>query len=46
MKYLGYIVSKDGIFIDNDKIKCIENWKVFEIVKEFKLFFGFVGYYW
>lgn len=45
VKYLGYVVSKNGISIDEEKIKCIINWKVFEIVKEVKLFLGFVGYY-
>lgn len=45
VKYLGHIVSKDGISTDNDKIKCIENWKVPETVKELKSFLGFAGYY-
>lgn len=44
-EYLGRTVSKDGISSDNDKIKCIQNWKAPETVKELKSFLGFVGYY-
>lgn len=45
VKYLGHMVNKNGISIDNDKIKCIENWKVPETVKDLKSFLGFAGYY-
>ena len=45
VKYLGHVVSKDGISTDDEKIKCIVNWKVPETVKEVKSFLGFAGYY-
>ena len=45
VKYLGHVVSKNGISTDEEKIKCITNWKVPETVKEVKSFLGFAGYY-
>ena len=45
VKYLGHVVSKDGIFTDNEKIQCIKDWKVPETAKEVKSFLGFAGYY-
>ena len=45
VKYLGHVVSKNGISTDDEKIKCIVNWKVPETVKEVKSFLGFAGYY-
>lgn len=45
VKYLGHVVSENGIGTDEDKIKCIVNWKISENVKEVKSFLGFAGYY-
>lgn len=45
VKYLGHVVSENGISTDEDKIKCIVNWKIPENVKEVKSFLGFAGYY-
>ena len=45
VKYLGHVVSKDGISTDQDKIRCISEWKVPETVKQLKSFLGFAGYY-
>lgn len=45
VKYLGHVVSKDGIFTDNEKIRCIKDRKVPESAKEVKSFLGFADYY-
>ena len=45
VKYLGHIVSKDGISTDDEKIACIVNWKVPQTVKELKSSLGFAGYF-
>lgn len=45
VKYLGHVVSENGISTDEDKIKCIVDWKIPENVKEVKSFLGFAGYY-
>ena len=34
VKYLGHIVSKDGISTDDEKIVSMVNWKVPQTVKE------------
>lgn len=45
VKYFGYVVFEKGIFIDFEKIEVIKLWLILIIEKEFRLFFGLVGYY-
>ena len=45
IKYLGHIVSKDGIQTDPDKISTVVNWPTLTSVKEVRRFIGFAGFY-
>ena len=43
--FLGYIVSKDGIQIDPQKIKIVSEWSKLTSVIEIRSFLGLIGYY-
>ncbi|WVZ70304.1 hypothetical protein U9M48_018980 [Paspalum notatum var. saurae] len=43
--FLVHIVSKGGIMVDPSKISSVMDWKVPEVVKEVRGFFGLAGYY-
>ena len=45
IQYLGRMVSKDGIFVDSDKIKAIIEWPVPKNVTHIRSFMGITGYY-
>ena len=45
IKYLGHIVSSDGVGTDPDKTSSIEEWPIPTTVKQVQSFLGFVGYY-
>jgi transposase InsO family protein len=45
IKYLGHIVSKDGIAADPDKVKAIKDMPVPTNVKEVRTFLGMCSYY-
>ena len=45
VKYLGHIVSKNGIETNPEKIKATEKWPVPKTVTEVRSFFGFTNYY-
>ena len=45
VKYLGHLVSKDGIKTDPSKIGCLKNWPRPESVHEVRRFFGFASFY-
>ena len=45
IKYLGHIVSSDGVGTDPDKTSCVEEWPIPTTLKQFQSFLGFVGYY-
>jgi hypothetical protein len=42
---LGHIISKDGIIVDLEKIKAIEEWSTPRNVIEVRSFMGLAGYY-
>lgn len=45
VKYLGHIVSKDGIQVDMDKIEVVKKWPTPRSTKDVQRFLGFAGYY-
>ena len=44
-KYLGLIISKDGIKMDPAKIKAIKNWSIPKHMKDICAFVGFCNFY-
>jgi hypothetical protein len=42
---LGHIISKEGIVVDPEKIKSIEEWSTPRNVAEVRSFMGLAGYY-
>jgi hypothetical protein len=45
MKFLGYIISTNGVAVDPDKVSAIANWERFTKVKELQSFLGFCNFY-
>ena len=45
MKYLGHIITGDGIVVDPEKIRAIMDWPVPTSVPKVHSFMGLVGYY-
>ena len=44
-KFLGYIVTGDGIKVDEEKVKAIQDWPTPTSVKEVRSFLGLAGFY-
>ena len=45
VKFLGHIVSKEGVEVDPDKTACIDAWEFPKNVTEVRQFLGICGYY-
>jgi hypothetical protein len=45
-KHLGYIVSPEGISIDQKRVKTISEWPKPRTVRDIRVFIGFMNYYW
>ena len=45
VKYLGFVVSEEGIKPDEEKIEAVKNWPEITNVKELRKFLGFTSYY-
>ena len=45
IKYLGHVVSNEGVSTDPDKIKAVTEWPQPTTVTEVRSFLGFVSYY-
>ncbi|KAK7159830.1 hypothetical protein R3I94_005997 [Phoxinus phoxinus] len=45
VKYLGHVVSKDGVKTDPAKIEALKTWPRPTNLKELRAFLGFAGYY-
>ncbi|KRZ82186.1 Retrovirus-related Pol polyprotein from transposon 17.6 [Trichinella sp. T8] len=44
-KYLGHVVSRDGVQPDPEKIKAVEQWPIPKCSKELQQFLGLAYYY-
>ena len=44
-KYLGHVVSQDGVTTDPDKISALSSWPVQSNIKALRSYLGFTGYY-
>lgn len=45
MKYLGHVISAQGVATDPGKIEAVAQWHCPETVSELRTFLGFVSYY-
>jgi hypothetical protein len=44
-KYLGFIISTQGLEVDPEKISVITNWQLLSFVKGVQSFLGFCNFY-
>ncbi|XP_021832400.1 uncharacterized protein LOC110772280, partial [Prunus avium] len=45
VKFLGHVVSKDGVSVDPSKVEAVMEWKQPATVTEIRSFLGLAGYY-
>ena len=45
MSFLGHLVSKEGVSVDQAKIKAVRSWSSPKNVTEVRSFLGLAGYY-
>ena len=45
VRYLGHVISGQGIETDPDKVKCVADWPVHSSFRELKQFLGLASYY-
>ncbi|XP_065435190.1 uncharacterized protein LOC135977995 [Chrysemys picta bellii] len=45
VKFLGHVISKDGIQVDEEKTRALENWPVPKNAKQVRQALGFMSYY-
>jgi hypothetical protein len=44
-RYLGFIISMDGIEVDPEKVSAIKKWQYLKTVKGVQAFLGFYNFY-
>jgi len=44
--FLGYIVSAQGIKVDESKIEVIRSWPLPKSIRDVRSFYGLVSFYW
>ena len=45
VQFLGYIVSLQGIYIKDERIKAVEQWPELKLIRDIQVFFGFANFY-
>lgn len=45
VRYLGHVISRNGVQTDPEKISALKTWPVPQTLRELKSFLGFAGYY-
>ncbi|XP_077385347.1 uncharacterized protein LOC144023586 [Festucalex cinctus] len=45
VRYLGHVVSRNGVETDPEKISALKTWPVPQTLQQLKSFLGFAGYY-
>ena len=45
VRFLGHVVSTDGIYMDSEKLEAVANWEQPTMVTEVRSFLGLAGYY-
>ncbi|KAK6190484.1 hypothetical protein SNE40_002346 [Patella caerulea] len=45
VKYLGHVVSSEGVHTDPEKVNKVTDWKIPTNIDELRSFLGFAGYY-
>ena len=45
VKFLGHVISEEGVSVDPSKVEAVLNWKRPETVTEIRSFLGLAGYY-
>ena len=45
IEYLGHVIDKNGVAMDQEKVRCIMNWPYPKSIKEVRGFLGLTGYY-
>lgn len=43
--FLGYVVSKEGISVDNNKVEAVKSWPAPRNLQEIRSFHGFASFY-
>ncbi len=46
MRFLGYIISHQGIQIEEEQIKVLNDWPEPQLVRDIQVFLGFANFYW
>ena len=46
VRFLGYIVSSQGIYMEDERIETVRNWPEPKSVQDIQVFIGFANFYW
>ena len=45
VEFLGYVVSKEGILMDNSWVEVVKQWLMPKSYHDIQIFIGFTNYY-
>ena len=46
VQFLGYVISSQGIWMEDERIEIVKNWLEPKSVQDIQIFIGFVNFYW